>query len=271
MSLKTPQTHGQRARNRWLHPISKFGSKEHPQIQWSLATGSSWHTFSVLSRPFTILVDRMKHALQYAICSFHVRYWVDCWPLWAGPCAAMKQVEWYCWSHMSITIFPLFIFYHSCSVALTCSQTESWNKLLPFSPKRPRDLWEDHLWWNVKGTSQRCFSFWDLKCLPNPEDWNALNILGSDTYGSTAAFGNLHPLPVKKAGKCQKSSYSARPAQCEVGDLIFWSIYIQPPYIPSYWKQNQVGLYLFLLKKNADLPPFQPNNSPGYKAMNVPR
>ena len=156
-------------------------------------------------------------------------------------------------------------------VAYTCSQTESWNKLLPFSPKRPRDLWEDHLRWNVKGTSQRCFSFWDQKCLPNPEDWNALNILGSDTYGSTAAFGNLHPLPVKKTGKRQKSSYSARPAPCEVGDLIFWSIYIQPPYIPSYWKQNKVGPYLFLFKKNADLPPFQPNNSPGYKAINVPR
>ena len=59
-------------------------------------------TFSVLSRPGTILVDQMKRVVASIFVTEQI---VDRCELVLA--TTMKQVEWYCWSHMSITIFPL--------------------------------------------------------------------------------------------------------------------------------------------------------------------
>ena len=269
MSLKTPQTHGPRARNRWLHPISKFGSKEHPQIQWSLATGSSWHTFSVLSRPFTILVDRMKHALQYATCSFHVRYWVDCWPLWAGPCAAMKQVEWYCWSHMSITIFPLFIFYHSCSLHMQPDwvmkqassiliQAASWSLRRPPSVECKRD-------------KSKVLQFLGPKMSSKPRGLECTKYTWLRHLWKHCSIWKLTPSPGEKGRKMPAVQLFCSACSMWSGGPDFL-INIHPTTLHPILLKTKSGWALpVFAQKNADLPPFQPNNSPGYKAMNVPR
>ncbi len=200
------------ARNRWLHTILKFGSEENPQIQWSwhpashlsymmrlhahLATSSMWHTFPVLSRPGRILLDQMKHALQYAICIFHLRYWVACWLLWAGPCVTMKQVEWYCWSDMSIASFHLFIFYHSCS-SHTCSQTCHETSFCHFPPNfqqaASRSLRRPPLV-ECKRDKSKVLQFFGPNHIFQIQRIGMLHILGSHTYGSTAAFATAESI-----------------------------------------------------------------------------